>query len=75
MMPPLVLTPMENRLGEYYLKMGKNVEAYDAYQTGLERYPNNMDSLLGVKQSLDLLGKTNESALVQRHINLVKVRK
>jgi len=54
--------------------MGKNVEAYDAYQAGLERYPNNMDSLLGVKRSLDLLGKTNESALVQRHINLVKVR-
>ena len=74
MMPPLVLTPMENRLGEYYLKMGKNVEAYEAYQAGLKRYPNNMDSLLGVKRSLDLLGKTNESALVQRHINLVKVR-
>ena len=74
MMPPLVLSPMENRLGEYYLKMGRSVEAYEAYQDGLIRYPNNMASLLGLKRSLDVLGKKNESALVQRHINLVKVR-
>jgi len=74
MMPPLVLSPMENRLGEYYLKMGRGVEAYEAYQDGLIRYPNNMASLLGLKRSLDVLGKINESALVQRHINLVKVR-
>lgn len=75
MMSPLVLSPMENRLGECYLRMEKNADAYEAYQDGLRRYPNNMASLLGLKRSLDALGKKNEAALVQRHIDLIKVRR
>lgn len=72
MMPPSVLTPMENRLAEYYLRMGKNADAYDAYQEGLKRYPNNMASLLGAKKCLNLLGKKEDAARVQQHIDLVK---
>ncbi len=72
MMPPLVITPMENRLAEYYLRTGENAKAYEAYQDGLRRYPNNMGSLLGAKRCLDLLGKKAAAARVQKHINLVK---
>ena len=75
MMPPLVLSPMENRLGEYYLRVGQNADAYEAYQEALRRYPNNMASLLGLKRALEVLEKKNEAALVQRHIDLIKVRK
>ncbi|MBK1854390.1 hypothetical protein JO972_05445 [Verrucomicrobiaceae bacterium 5K15] len=72
MLPPMVLTPMENRLGEYYLHMGKNTEAYEAFTSGHLHYPNNMGSLLGMKRSLELLGKKEDAAMIQRHIDLVK---
>lgn len=75
MMPPLVLSPMENRLAEYYLEMKRNTDACQAYQDGLKRYPNNMASLSGLKHALEVLGKKNAAALVQRHIDLIKVKK
>ena len=72
---PLVLTPMENRLAEYYLKTGQNDKAYEAYQEGLQRYPNNMASLIGIKRCLELLGKNEDAARVQKHIDLVSPKK
>lgn len=75
MMPPMVLTPMENRLGEYYLSMGKNAEAYEAFTEGHQRYPNNMGSLVGMRRSLTLMGKRDAAAVIQRHIELVKPKK
>jgi tetratricopeptide (TPR) repeat protein len=72
---PLVLTPMENRLAEYYLKTGQNDKAYEAYQEGLQRYPNNMASLIGIKRCLELLGKNEDAARVQKHIDLVSPEK
>jgi len=72
MMPPLVITPMENRLAEYYLAVGKESSAYKAYQEGLLRYPNNMDSLRGVEKCLRLLGKKEAAARVKKHMRLVR---
>ena len=72
MMPPSVLSPMENRLADYYLKMGENASAYKAYQDGLNRSPNNMESLLGVKRCLELLGKKEDALRVKKHIELVR---
>ncbi|MCP5536472.1 MAG: tetratricopeptide repeat protein [Akkermansiaceae bacterium] len=74
MMPPAVISPMENRLAEYYLRTGDNAAAYEAYQEGLKRYPNNMSSLLGAKRCLELLGKKEDAARVQKHIELVRKR-
>ncbi len=71
MMPPLVVTPMQNRLGEYYLYMGKNEDAYEAFIEGHKHYPNNMNSLMGMKLSLSLLGKEADAAIIQAHIDLV----
>jgi len=72
MMPPSVLTPMENRLAEYYLRIGDNAAAYTSYQDGLTRSPNNMVSLLGIKNCLELLGKKEDALRVKKHIELVK---
>jgi tetratricopeptide (TPR) repeat protein len=72
MMPPLVLTPMENRLAEYYLSAGKNQDALDAYTAGEQRYPNNVASMLGIKRSLELLGRNDAAAVVQKQIDIVK---
>lgn len=75
MMPPMVLTPMENRLGEYFLHMGNYTDAYEAFTEGHEKYPNNMGSLIGMKRSLELLGKKADAAMIQKHIDLVKPKK
>ena len=75
MMPPMVITPMQNRLGECYLHIGKNTEAYEAFTQGHEKYPNNLGSLLGMKRSLILLDKKEEAETIQKHIDLVKPKK
>ena len=75
MMPPLVITPMENRLGDYYLRMGKNDDAYDSYTQGHKNFPNNMGSLIGMKRSLTYLDKKADAAMIQKHIDLVKPKK
>lgn len=72
MMPPLVLTAMENRIGDYYFTTGRHANAYEAYYQGLERYPHNMASLVGIQQSLMNLGQTEEADRVGQHIELVR---
>ena len=72
MMPPLVLSAMENRIGDYYFTTGRHAHAYEAYYQGLERYPHNMASLLGIQQSLMNLGQVEEAERVRQHIELVK---
>ena len=72
MMPPLVLTAMENRIGDYYFTTGRHANAYEAYYQGLKRYPHNMASLVGIQQSLMNLGQTEEANRVGRHIELVR---
>ncbi len=72
MMPPLVLSAMENRIGDHYYSIGRHANAYEAYYQGLERYPHNMASLVGLQQSLIKLGQSEEAQRVRQHIELVK---
>ena len=69
MISPLLLAPMDNRLGEYYLSAGDPEEALNAYQDGNKRIVNNMASLQGMKRSLLLLKKDDEADLVQQRID------
>jgi hypothetical protein len=57
MMPPLVLSPMENRIGDYYYSIGRHADAYEAYYQGLQRYP---------------LGQADQAERVGKHIELVR---
>ena len=75
MTPPMVILPMENRLGEYYLHMGKNTEAYEAYTDGYKEFPNNIGSLQGMKRSLIALGDKEKAAEIQKHIDVIKPKK
>ena len=72
MMPPLVLSPMENRIGDYYYSIGRHADAYEAYYQGLQRYPHNMASLTGVQRSLVNLGEADQAERVGKHIELVR---
>ncbi len=75
MMPPLVFTHMENRLAEFYLMLGKKKDAYGAYLDALNHYPNNMDSLLGVKACYLAMGQKKHADQIQKHIDLITAEK
>jgi hypothetical protein len=69
LMPPLVMNPMDNRLGDYYFSVGENHEALLAYTDGDRLYPNNLASLLGMKRSLVALEKNEEAEQLQKRID------
>jgi tetratricopeptide (TPR) repeat protein len=48
MAPPLVLTPMAVRLGEYFLASNRIDDALDAYQEALEAFPNDLIAIQGL---------------------------
>ena len=75
MMPPLVLSPMENRVGDYYHSIGRHADAYEAYYQGLVRYPHNMASLQGVKVALINMGEAQEAERVAEHMKLIRQSK
>ena len=75
MMPPLVLSAMENRVGDYYYSIGRHGDAYEAYYQGLVRYPHNMASLEGLRRSLINLGEADEAERVGKHIELIRKQK
>jgi len=50
MMPPITPTPMENRIGEYYLSVGNLKEAMGAYTEGTQHYVDNATSKKGIEQ-------------------------
>jgi tetratricopeptide (TPR) repeat protein len=62
MHPPMLMTPMENHVGEYYLAAQKPQDALEAYQQALTRFPNDMNSLLGLKVSYEKAGLPDEAA-------------
>lgn len=53
MFPPMILTPMAIRLGEYYLAAGQPKEAIESYQRALTAFPNDMHALLGLKTAYE----------------------
>jgi len=69
MISPLLLVPMDNRLGEYYLSAADPEEALAAYQDANKRIVNNVESLQGMKRSLLLLEKNDEADRVQQWID------
>jgi tetratricopeptide (TPR) repeat protein len=52
MFPPVILTPLAIRLGEYYLAAGQPAEAIETYQRALAAFPNDMNALLGLKRPI-----------------------
>lgn len=71
--PPMLLTPMASHLGEFYLATNKPTEAIEAYQRGLEMFPNDMNSLIGLKAAYEAAGNTKDAESTGKRIDELKV--
>ena len=60
MFPPVILTPMGARVGEYYLTVGKPKEAIESYNLALEKFPNDMILLQGLKVAYESVKLTED---------------
>jgi predicted Zn-dependent protease len=62
LLPPAVLTPMNVRLGEFYLATAKPADAVEAYRAALKDFPNDKTVLKGLVAALKQAGLKNEAA-------------
>lgn len=72
LMPPVVVSPMEVRLAEFYAGSDNFEEAAESYQAAIRRRPNDLVSLLGYRNSLMRIGRKDEAAQVDKIISAVK---
>lgn len=72
MFPPMILTPMSNRLGDYFLAVEKPEEAIEAFERSLKSFPNDMNALVGLKTSLEKNGDKDRAAEVAAQIDTLK---
>ena len=72
LMPPVVLSPMELRLAQYYLAAEDNDKAVESFQSAIRRRPNDLQSLLGYCDSLRASGREKEAVQVEAVISAVK---
>ena len=68
MFPPMILTPMASRLGEYYLAVGQPKEAIESYQRALAAIPNDMNALVGLKSAYDKAKLAAEATATEKRI-------
>lgn len=66
--PPMILTPMANRLGEYYLAINQPKEAIESYQRALAAFPNDMNALIGLKSAFDQAKLPDDAASTGKKI-------
>lgn len=72
LMPPVVLSPMELRLAQYYLAAEDSAKAVESYQSAIRRRPNDLQALMGYRDSLKTSGREKEAAQVDAVISAVK---
>jgi tetratricopeptide (TPR) repeat protein len=72
--PPMLLTPMASRLGEYHLKTQQPAEAVASFQRALLAFPNDMNSLVGLQRALLASGKPDQASVIGKRIEELKVR-
>ncbi len=70
--PPLILTPMAARLGNFYLTEKNPEEAIDAYQRALRTFPNDIGALTGLKTAFEGAGKTEQATETGKRIEALK---
>jgi tetratricopeptide (TPR) repeat protein len=68
MYPPVILTPMAARLGDYYLITNRPKDAIEAYDRALTAFPNDMSALLGLKTAYEKSDLPDEAALTAKKI-------
>ena len=69
--PPAWMVPARHSLGAALLRANKAAEAEQVYRADLAKLPNNGWSLLGMAQTLRILGKADEAAAYQAKFDKV----
>ena len=59
--PPLILTPMPVRVGDYFIAVNRPADAIEAYQRAIALFPNDMETLVALKNAYQL-GKLDDQA-------------
>lgn len=70
--PPMILTPMSARLGDFFLTEKKPEDAIEAYQRALNTFPNDINSLTGLKSAFKAAKKTKEAAEIEKQIETLE---
>lgn len=74
LMPPVLLTPMAARLGDYFLATKMPTEAIAAYQRALTAFPNDLNSLGGLKRAYEAAENPAEAAAITKKIADLKAK-
>lgn len=72
MFPPMILTPMASRLGEYHLAAGHPDEAIEAFTRALAAFPNDMNALLGLKTAFEKAQRVADAAATDEQIRQLR---
>lgn len=72
MHPPMLMTPMQIHVGEYYLAAQRPSDAIEAYQIALENFPNDMTSLLGLQISYEKAGLPEKAVETSSRLEALK---
>jgi tetratricopeptide (TPR) repeat protein len=72
LMPPVVVSPMEIRLAQFFAKTSVLSRAAESYQDALRRRPNDLVALQGYQQSLLQLGRESDAAAIGKLIEDVR---
>jgi tetratricopeptide (TPR) repeat protein len=72
--PPLVLTPMAYHLGEFFRTTDRPTQAIEAYQQALESFPNDINSLIGLKNAFQAAGDSAKAADTATRIEELKAQ-
>jgi tetratricopeptide (TPR) repeat protein len=70
--PPMILTPMASRLGGFFLATQKPEDAIAAFQRALASFPNDMNSLVGLKKAYEAAGKIKDAETIGKRIEELK---
>lgn len=68
LLPPAILTPMELRLGDYYLALNKPTDAVASYREALARFPNDTYSLKSLLAACEKAGLKDDADAVRKQI-------
>lgn len=68
LLPPMILSPMASRLGEFQLAQKRPTEAIEAFQRALASFPNDMGSLVGLQKAYQAAGKAADAEAIGKLI-------
>lgn len=73
-LPPVVLSPMAARLGDFQLSSGKPKEAIESFQRALVTFPNDLSALDGLKRAYEADGNVALAQQTESRIAELKSR-